>query len=748
LSGNNKVLGLTVLLFGIAVLVGTLLVGQYRGTVAQHQAADKGYLNHANTQAHTLGTFLDRTQYELDELSRRRVVTAYFANKALGITMEYGLRISLLDLAEEMDVRLQRTLTDGHPVFSRMVLVDGQGEVVWDSFFPDQDPGQPWHLVTQNLGPGFGDSPLQFFSDSGAKPQLVMQANCGINDRQVGTLIGFVPLPSVLALFNDSPHADDPKSGLVLGDKPLLEKKQNSGPPSVFTQIVGLKPEPGQILRAEVKSASGDYHPVLAACSKVDNLPLCVIRIAPVPDAAAWAGPRRVLINLVVALFAVVMGTLMFAHSKAREVDLSGKLAAETDRSSVFSSKNQELAREIARREEVEKIMQEAVDNAEAANRAKGQFLANMSHEIRTPLNGILGLTELVLDTDLDPDQQEHLAIALDSGKSLLGIINDILDISRIEAGRIQIETVTFNLAEHLASIVQSFRAAVADKDIDFDLELDPGLPLLLVSDEVRVRQVLVNLVGNAIKFTNQGKVTLAASLHSPNSQENLVRFQVHDTGIGIDRDKLDSIFDSFCQGDGSTTRLYGGSGLGLTISHHLAQLMQGSLEVESSLGQGSTFTFYIPLVLPEKGEVQPKAHSDLQNMEPGRSLKILVAEDNPVNQFYMKNLLKTMGHTFSLASDGHQALELLENEVFDLGLIDIQMPHMDGLQATRVWRKKEALEGRDPLPLIALTAFAMPQDRKRCLEAGMNDYLTKPVDRERLNQILAQYDCPQKTSL
>jgi signal transduction histidine kinase/ActR/RegA family two-component response regulator len=374
-----------------------------------------------------------------------------------------------------------------------------------------------------------------------------------------------------------------------------------------------------------------------------------------------------------------------------------------------------------------------AKDKAEAASRAKSEFLANMSHEIRTPMNGIMGITEIVLETGLSAAQREHLNTVKHSAEALLGIIDDVLDFSKIEAGKMAIELAPFPLRKCLENTLKTLAPRARAKNIGLRLELDPSVPEDVIGDQGRLRQVLINLVGNAIKFTSSGEVSVEVSVD--NSNNSGVHFAVRDTGIGIALEKQSVIFEAFSQADGSTTRQFGGTGLGLTISSRLAEAMQGRLWVESTLGKGSCFHFIARLEEAPQRLEPPRPDTMVRTPRPG-GLNILLAEDNTVNQRVAVHLLKKEGHRIVVTSNGKEAVAAWRSQWFDLVLMDVQMPEMDGIEATAEIRRRE---NGSHTPIVALTAHAMAGDRERCLAAGMDDYLTKPISRTALLEILAR---------
>ena len=377
---------------------------------------------------------------------------------------------------------------------------------------------------------------------------------------------------------------------------------------------------------------------------------------------------------------------------------------------------------------------------AKAGERAKSHFLANITHEIRTPMIGILGMTELTLATDVSPKQREYLEMARHSAQSLLTVLNDIVDYARIEVGALELARLPFDLRATAEEVISVFKPLAAKKGVSLTFRFVGAVPQTLVGDASRLRQVLINLVGNAVKFTDAGSVVLvvARTGQGKSPTQARLRFEVRDTGIGIPADKIQAIFDSFTQADVSPARRYQGAGLGLAIVRHLVEMMGGTYGVDSVEGTGSAFTFEIECALPESLD-DAVAPGLVQEPAKTRPLTILLAEDNPINQIYVQELLEMDGHQVVVAHTGRRALEALRKQRFDAILMDIQMPEMDGLEATRAIRADASGDFDAAIPIVALTAHALKGDRETFLRAGMDEYLSKPVSPADLAAALAR---------
>jgi CheY-like chemotaxis protein len=391
-------------------------------------------------------------------------------------------------------------------------------------------------------------------------------------------------------------------------------------------------------------------------------------------------------------------------------------------------------ARDVTERKLFDRTLQEKNVELQLANIAKREFLAVMSHEIRTPMNGILGMTELTLNTELTPSQRDYLKVVKSSAESLLTLLNDLLDFSKIEAGKLELETIAFNLRETLGNTLQTLATRAKEKDLKLSLHINPDVPDILGGDPHRLRQIVVNLVGNALKFTERGEIAVQVEYKGDIGGQALVRFAVIDTGIGIAPAAHTSIFSAFEQADTSTTRRYGGTGLGLAITRQIVELMGGEIKVESEQGHGSTFSFTARFGRLEIGDNTRKDSVAPFPIPRQRALCILLAEDNAVNQQVAVANLESWGHRVTIVNDGRAAIAAVESTRFDLVLMDSQMPGMGGFESTAAIRQHE-LGTTVHLPIIAMTANVMKGFREECLAAGMDGYVSKPV---RLPELIA----------
>ena len=398
----------------------------------------------------------------------------------------------------------------------------------------------------------------------------------------------------------------------------------------------------------------------------------------------------------------------------------------------------------------IEHARQSARD-ADHANHAKSDFMATMSHEIRTPLNGVIGFIDMLAETPLNTEQRDFVDTLQVSSEALLFLISDILDFSKIESGRLDLDMHALNLNDLLHETLRLFQADAASKKIDLLHEFDDALPEVIIGDEKRIRQILINLLGNAFKFTNKGSVVLKASVldNGEHSSQSHLEFEIRDTGIGIDSNEIDTIFEPFSQADSSTTRRFGGTGLGLSISRRLASAMNGQLSVKSQLGSGSSFFFDFIVNIHREKVLSSEASSEsnlsltkndgtVNSPDDSLKLKVLVAEDNLANQHLLRYMLKRMGCVAQFCNNGKELISLLSDQPSDLILMDLQMPLMDGFEATHAIRNGEAGNKAKSIKIIALTANALSGDRDRCLDAGMDAYLSKPIKISILKKCIA----------
>jgi PAS domain S-box-containing protein len=408
---------------------------------------------------------------------------------------------------------------------------------------------------------------------------------------------------------------------------------------------------------------------------------------------------------------------------------------------------NEGLRAEVAERQKKTEELRAARDLAESANRAKSEFLANMSHEMRTPLNSIIGGTDFLEATPLNDEQQRCITMVRHAGDSLLVLINDLIDLSRIEAGQLAIINRPFSLRQTLERVIEMVGHAAATKKLNLTLACSDSMPDMVLGDQIRIQQVLVNLVTNSIKFTESGgAVTITVAALARDSEQVSVTFTISDTGIGIDQSKLELIFDSFSQADSSITRRFGGSGLGLAISKKLVEVMGGTIEVSSTPGLGSSFSFAVPFTkaTPEQGQTTSKVSDTPATIpvlpESASSRRVLLVDDSLENRQLMLLLLQSLKLELYEACNGQEALDLFTANTYDLVLMDIQMPVMDGYTATRMMRHHESMTGQKKTPIVALTAHAYESDIQKCLEAGCDDHIAKPFKKRTLLECLTRH--------
>lgn len=441
------------------------------------------------------------------------------------------------------------------------------------------------------------------------------------------------------------------------------------------------------------------------------------------------------LVPLVVAFIAFIAGK---NHAKL----LSEKITSEQvidEKTEHLRKKNRELKKENEERKITEKQLLIAKDDSERAKRAEELFLANMSHELRTPLNAVIGFNRLLLSTQLNNVQNEYVNTIQTSANHLMAVINDILEISKIKAGEIEFDEISISLTKTVINAVNTFKMAATQKNVALFEEIDHRIPPYLLADQTRLNQILLNLLGNALKFTNEGSIVLKVDLLKNDNDKCRLRFSVIDTGIGIAPEKLDKIFEKFKQAEADTTRNFGGTGLGLSICKEMVELQGGKIDVVSEVGKGSTFSFELSFKHAPSQETADPVKGAIEQKDIG-VLKMLLVEDNKINVKLAENVFKRWGGEleYDVAKNGQEAIDLLKDNDYQIILMDLQMPVMDGFEATRYIRNKMDAPKKD-LPIIALTADVMLSEKTKAFEAGISDYITKPFDANKLFSSITQ---------
>jgi signal transduction histidine kinase len=748
---------------GLAACTAILLWSLHSSQTQLRAASEARLVADSERRAAAVADFVGERRQAAAELAGSHEMEAYLVNRALEMSLQYGLGASL-DAIEQLFRRQieQRTLRE-QAIYRQIVFLGEDGSILAAAgkaapanAVPSLPAPAPYLRVDARNGLIVASSPVIYKG-------VFQGAVLAVSDLRLLSLL-------LIGRRGNGDAVDNYQEFL------LTEEGTSIPSAGQLTELSGTVarafsrlPENRLIPVRDIPDAD-QFGNLLALRTAIAGAPLSMLTLSSETDVYGQMASPAYLYFLGACSTALLLTTFVLQRMRQRTVQLQAEYAASARHQAELEQRNRALSDEIARRQEVEAALHQksaeldtsnaelrrhrdhleeivsertlalsiAKEAAESANRAKSTFLANMSHELRTPMNAIIGLTHLLARNNTDPRQRDKLAKITSSANHLLQLINDVLDLSKIDADRMTLEQTAFTFG-NITTVLDNLLCDRAEaKGLRWIREIDPRLArLAVIGDPLRLQQVLLNLAGNALKFTAHGSVTLSVQIARETEQDLDIRCTVRDTGVGIGAEALRRIFDPFEQADGSTTRQFGGTGLGLTICNRLVRLMGGTLEVVSTPGTGSTFSFSLrfPMAgrngVPSERTVASASDAERRLQTAYRGTRLLLAEDDLMTQVMVQELLgETIGFSVDLARDGVQAVELARSNDYALVLMDIQMPAMDGIEATQRIRQ---IPDRARLPIIAMTANALAEERSRCLAAGMNDFISKPVDPELL---------------